>query len=97
MMLVFSIVSKMLILTYNVLLVEETGVPEKTTDLPQVTDKLSHNVVSSTLLHELDSNSQQKLFILHDSKIVMHRISALKKRTDGHEESLKIPEWWSEA
>jgi hypothetical protein len=34
----------------SVLLVEETpGYPEKTTDLPQVTDKLpSHNVVSST-------------------------------------------------
>ena len=26
----------------SVLLVEETGVPEKTTDLPQVTDKLYH-------------------------------------------------------
>ena len=34
----------------SVLLVEETGVPGKTTDLYmlQVTDKLSHNVVSST-------------------------------------------------
>ena len=32
----------------SVLLVEETDYPEKTTDLPQVTDKLSHNVVSST-------------------------------------------------
>jgi hypothetical protein len=30
------------------LLVEETGVPEKTTDLPQVIQTLSHNVVSST-------------------------------------------------
>jgi hypothetical protein len=32
----------------SVLLVEETGVPEKTTDLSQVTDKLYHlmNVVS---------------------------------------------------
>jgi hypothetical protein len=39
----------------------------------------------------------QKLFVLHDSKIVMHRIPALKKRTDGHEKSLKIPEGWSEA
>ncbi len=27
---------------WSVLLVEETGVPEKTTDLPQVTDKLYH-------------------------------------------------------
>jgi len=36
----------------SVLLVEETGVPEKTTELPQVTDKLlSHNVVSSTPRH----------------------------------------------
>jgi len=26
----------------SVLLVEETGFPEKTTDLPQVTDKLNH-------------------------------------------------------
>ena len=32
---------------------------EKTNDLPQVTDKLkSHNVVSSTLRHQWDSNSQ---------------------------------------
>ena len=32
---------------------------EKPTDLPQVTDThLSHNVVSSTLRHERDSNSQ---------------------------------------
>ena len=29
----------------HVLLVEETRVPGGTTDLPQVTDKLSHNVV----------------------------------------------------
>ena len=27
---------------WSVLLVEETGVPEKTTDLPQVRDKLYH-------------------------------------------------------
>jgi hypothetical protein len=33
---------------------------EKTTDLPQVTDKsLSHNVVLSTPRHERDSNSQR--------------------------------------
>jgi hypothetical protein len=32
--------------------------PEKTIDLPQVTDKLYHNVVSSTPRHELDSNSR---------------------------------------
>jgi hypothetical protein len=32
---------------------------EKTTDLPQVTDKsLSHNVVLSTPRHERDSNSR---------------------------------------
>jgi hypothetical protein len=29
----------------SVLLVEETGVPEKTTDLPQVTGKLDHKMV----------------------------------------------------
>jgi hypothetical protein len=29
----------------SVLLVEETGVPEKNTDLPQVTDKLYHKVL----------------------------------------------------
>jgi hypothetical protein len=35
------------------------GVPEKTTALPQITDKrLPHNVVSSTRHHERDSNSQ---------------------------------------
>ena len=33
--------------------------PEKTTDLSQVTDKLSHNVASSTPHHEPDSNSQR--------------------------------------
>jgi hypothetical protein len=34
-------------------------IPEKTTDLSQVTEKLlSHNVVSSTVHHEQDSNSQ---------------------------------------
>jgi hypothetical protein len=45
----------------SVLLVEEVGVPEITTDLPQVTDKLYHimfNVVSGTLRNERDSNSQ---------------------------------------
>ena len=34
--------------------------PEKTTDLSQVTDKLHHNVVSSTPRHERGSNSQFK-------------------------------------
>jgi hypothetical protein len=34
---------------WSVLLVEITGVPEKTSDLSNVTDKLSHNAVSSTL------------------------------------------------
>ena len=32
--------------------------PEKTTDLPQVWQTLSHNVVSSTPCHEWDLNSQ---------------------------------------
>jgi hypothetical protein len=36
---------------WSVLLVEDTGVPEKTTDL--------HNVVSSTHCHEWDSISQR--------------------------------------
>ena len=40
----------------SVLLVEETGVPGKTTDLQEVIDKLSHNVVLSTPRHEWDSN-----------------------------------------
>ena len=34
---------------------------EKITDMLQVTDKLSHNVVSSTPHHERDSNSQVTL------------------------------------
>jgi hypothetical protein len=45
----------------SVLLVEETRVPgENPTDLPQLINRqtLSHNVVSSTHLHEWDSNSQ---------------------------------------
>jgi hypothetical protein len=33
------------ILQQSVLLVEETGVPEKTTDLPQITDKLYHTIL----------------------------------------------------
>ena len=41
----------------SVLLVEETGLPVETTDLPQVTDKhLSHNVVSSAPHNKRDSN-----------------------------------------
>ena len=41
------------------LLVEVTGEPEKTIDLPQVTDKFYYiNVVSSTPRHERGSNSQ---------------------------------------
>ena len=35
----------------SVLLVEETGVPGKTTDLPQVTDKLDHIVSSVRATH----------------------------------------------
>jgi hypothetical protein len=38
----------------------ENGVPEKTTDLSQVTDKtLPHNIVSSTPRHDQNSNSQR--------------------------------------
>jgi midasin (ATPase involved in ribosome maturation) len=44
---------------WSVLLVGETGVPGKTTDLPQVTDKLYYiMVVSSKSRHERDSYSQ---------------------------------------
>jgi hypothetical protein len=44
----------------SVSLVEETGseYQKKTTDLSQVTDTLSHNVVSSTPRHERGLNSQ---------------------------------------
>ena len=42
---------------WSVLLVEETGVPEKTNNQSQVT--LSYNVVSNILRHERGSNSQQ--------------------------------------
>ena len=41
------------------LLLEETGIPGETTDLPQATDKLYHNVISSIARHEWDSNSQR--------------------------------------
>jgi hypothetical protein len=44
--------SILVILWRSVLLVEETRVPVKTTNLPQVTDKL--HVVSSTPRHERD-------------------------------------------
>ena len=48
------------ILLRSVLLMGETIVFRKSTDLPQVTDKLyTHNVVSSTLRHERHGNEQR--------------------------------------
>jgi len=42
-MVVYATLSNISIISWrSVLLVEETGVPEETTDLPQVTDKLYH-------------------------------------------------------
>ena len=46
------------ILWRSVLLVDETGVPGETTNLPQVTDKLYNINVSCTPRHQQDSNSQ---------------------------------------
>jgi hypothetical protein len=43
---------------HSVLLVEETEYLEKTTDLLQVRQTLSHDAVSNTPRHEQDSNSQ---------------------------------------
>ena len=46
----------------SVLLMEEPGVPVKTTDLSQITDKrdqIQSNVVTSTSRHEQNSNSQR--------------------------------------
>ena len=40
----------------SVLLVEEAMYPQKITDLSQVTDKLTHNVVWSTPCYEWDLN-----------------------------------------
>ena len=40
---------------------------EKTTDMSQDTNKLSHNVVSSTPHHELDSNSQRYINLLYSN------------------------------
>jgi len=37
---------------------EKAWITGKTTDLPQVTNKLSHDVVSITHRHAWDSNSQ---------------------------------------
>ena len=42
----------------SILLVEETGYPEKTTYLSLVTNKLDHIIVSNTPRHERVSNSQ---------------------------------------
>jgi hypothetical protein len=42
----------------SVLLVDKTGVPGETTNLPQVTDKLYNINVSCTPRHQQDSNSQ---------------------------------------
>ena len=44
--------------------------PEKTTDLPQVTDKF--NVVSSTPRHERDSNSQRWLLYAVIAQVVVN-------------------------
>jgi hypothetical protein len=41
---------------------------EKTTNLSQVTDNLYHNIVSSTLCHKRDSNSQQRTRNIKDNK-----------------------------
>ena len=46
------------ILWRSVLLVDKTGVPGETTNLPQVTDKLYNINVSCTARHQQDSNSQ---------------------------------------
>ena len=52
---------------WSVLLVEETGVPEKTTDLPHlVADKLHH--VSSTPCHECQSSTKWTLSSLLSSR-----------------------------
>jgi len=43
-------------IVFSFILMEETRVSEKTFDLLQVTDKLEHNVVSST---DMSSNEQE--------------------------------------
>jgi hypothetical protein len=43
---------------WSVLLVDETRVPRENHDLPQVADKLYHNVVWRTPRHERHSKSQ---------------------------------------
>jgi len=58
---------------WSVLLVEETGVPEETTDLSQVTDKLYHLVVIGTDCtynhdHNHDHDGPSTIYFIHTSK-----------------------------
>jgi hypothetical protein len=60
---------------------EETGVQHKTTELQQFTDKLYHNVVSSTSRHERDSNSQLKWWYALITQVVVNQPGIGSRRT----------------
>ena len=62
-------------------ILEEAGVPHKTTELLQFTDKLYHNVVSSTSRHERDSNSQLKWSYALITQVVVNQSGIGSRQT----------------
>ena len=62
-------------------ILEETGVPHKTTAFLQFTDKHYHNVVSSTPRHDRYSNSQLKWWYALIAQVVVYQSGIGSRRT----------------